>query len=205
MRRVLIQGAVLAAALSILALLPRAPADQRGEAPVPLPAPEGVMPSPPSPITASDLERLKERGLGLPVEGLDPRRLRNNFDEARVGHGHDALDIVAPRGTRVLAVDDGVVVRLFNSVRGGLTVYQFDPTQTFCFYYAHLDGYAPGLAEGASLRKGDPVGYVGTTGNAPPNAPHLHFTIFKLGPEKHWWQGTAINPFSLWSLGNALP
>jgi len=95
----------------------------------------------------------------------------------------------------VRAAAEGNVVKLFQSKAGGLTVYQFDDTQNWCFYYAHLDHYAKGLKEGTLLRKGDVLGYVGTTGDAPPNAPHLHFTIFKLGPEKRWWQGTAIDPY----------
>jgi murein DD-endopeptidase MepM/ murein hydrolase activator NlpD len=101
----------------------------------------------------------------------------------------------------VLAVDDGRVVKLFNSARGGLTVYQFDPTETFCYYYAHLDRYAPGLDEGDSVRRGSLLGFVGTTGNAPKDTPHLHFTIFKLGPDKRWWEGTPINPFPIWVFG----
>lgn len=108
---------------------------------------------------------------------------------------HEALDIPAPRGTPVYAVEDGRVVKLFSSKRGGLTVYQFDPTETYCYYYAHLDRYPKGLREGARIRRGDVVGYVGTTGNAPEQTPHLHFSIFKLGPEKKWWRGAAINPY----------
>jgi murein DD-endopeptidase MepM/ murein hydrolase activator NlpD len=208
LRRVLLQAMVLGAVLSVLALV-RAVERRPDPGAAPAPRARGVTPADgaePNPVTLSDLELLRKRALGLPVEGMDVRQLRNNFGEARTGHEHQALDILAPRGTRVLAVDDGLVVRLFNSVgKGGLTVYQFDPSETFCYYYAHLDGYAPGLAEGARLRKGDPVGFVGTTGNAPPTTPHLHFTIFKLGFEKHWWQGTAVNPFPLWALGTALP
>ncbi len=147
----------------------------------------------------ADLERLRSRDLGLPVAGLKASDLRDDFTDRRGAHAHEALDILAPRGTRVLAVDDGRVVKLFNSARGGLTVYQFDPTETFCYYYAHLDGYAPGLAEGHSLSRGALVGFVGTTGNAPPETPHLHFTVFKLGPEKRWWEGTPINPFPIWA------
>jgi murein DD-endopeptidase MepM/ murein hydrolase activator NlpD len=86
------------------------------------------------------------------------------------------------------------VVKLFNSVPGGLTVYQYDASATFAYYYAHLDGYAVGLAEGQAFKRGDLLGNVGTTGNANPLTPHLHFAIFLLGPEKQWWQGTAINP-----------
>ena len=102
---------------------------------------------------------------------------------------------MAPRGTPVLAVADGRVVKRFSSKPGGLTVYQFDREETFAYYYAHLDGYAPGVREGTQLTRGDVVGYVGSTGNARPDAPHLHFAIFVLGPEKRWWEGTAINPY----------
>jgi murein DD-endopeptidase MepM/ murein hydrolase activator NlpD len=151
------------------------------------------------PADDSDLALLRARSLGLPVEGLTGSQLRDTFADARSGHRHEALDVLAPRGTPVRAVDDGRVVKLFNSVRGGITVYQFDPTETFCYYYAHLDGYAPGLMEGAHLTRGAVVGFVGTTGNAPPNTPHLHFAVFKLGPEKHWWEGTPINPFPIWT------
>jgi murein DD-endopeptidase MepM/ murein hydrolase activator NlpD len=95
----------------------------------------------------------------------------------------------------VLAADEGNVAKLFLSKPGGLTVYQFDGSQTYCYYYAHLDHYAPGLKEGTLLRKGEVLGYVGSSGDASAGAPHLHFTIFKLGPDRHWWQGTAIDPY----------
>ena len=137
------------------------------------------------------------RRLAIPVEGVRAADLRNTFDEGRPGHRHEAIDIPAPRGTRVLAADDGVVAKLFESVPGGLTVYQFDPDQRFAYYYAHLDRYAEGLREGMHLRRGELIGYVGTTGNAPPDAPHLHFAIFRLGPERKWWRGTAINPYPI--------
>ena len=137
------------------------------------------------------------RRLAIPVEGVRAADLRNTFDEGRNGHRHEAIDIAAPRGTRVLAVDDGRLVKLFTSVPGGLTVYQFDPDERFAYYYAHLDRYADGLAEGQLLRRGDPVGTVGSTGNASPNAPHLHFAMHVLGPERAWWKGTPVNPFPL--------
>jgi murein DD-endopeptidase MepM/ murein hydrolase activator NlpD len=120
------------------------------------------------------------------------------FYETRGGNRpHEALDILAPRGTPVLAADDGRIVKLFKSVPGGLTIYQFDPSESFAYYYAHLEGYATGVAEGKQVRRGEVIGYVGTTGNANPATPHLHFAIFVLGPEKRWWQGTAINPYPL--------
>jgi murein DD-endopeptidase MepM/ murein hydrolase activator NlpD len=143
------------------------------------------------------LDRAASASLGMPVAGVDPRKLRSNFAQTRGDHVHEALDIMAPRGTEVRAVAEGNVVKLFNSKPGGLTVYQFDDSGTWCYYYAHLDGYAPGLKEGMRLRKGDLLGYVGSTGDASPTAPHLHFAVFQLGPEKHWWQGTAVDPLPL--------
>ncbi len=131
----------------------------------------------------------------LPIEGLRPRDLSDTFNQGREGHKHEALDILAPRGTPVLAVAAGKIAKLFLSKPGGLTIYQFDEAGAYCFYYAHLDRYEEGLREGDEVLPGQRIGYVGTTGNAPPNVPHLHFTVFQLGPEKRWWQGTAINPY----------
>ena len=134
--------------------------------------------------------------LMIPVEGINANRLIDTFDAARAtGRRHDAIDIMAPKGTRVLAAADGKVVKLFTSVRGGLTIYEFDPTATYTYYYAHLDSYAPGIIEGKLLQRGDLIGFVGSSGDASPEAPHLHFEITLLGPEKHWWQGTSINPY----------
>jgi murein DD-endopeptidase MepM/ murein hydrolase activator NlpD len=90
-----------------------------------------------------------------------------------------------------------VVARLFTSRAGGLTVYEFDPEARYCYYYAHLDGYAAGLHEGQQLRRGEVIGYVGTTGNAPKNTPHLHFALMRLGSDRHWSKGTAVNPYPL--------
>jgi murein DD-endopeptidase MepM/ murein hydrolase activator NlpD len=133
----------------------------------------------------------------VPVQGVTAAQLRDTFNERRDGlRPHEAIDIAAPVGTPVLAADDGRIAKLFLSKPGGLTVYQFDPTGQFAYYYAHLDRYAPGLAAGQSVRRGTVIGYVGVTGNARPEAPHLHFAIFRLGPQKLWWKGEAINPFS---------
>lgn len=133
----------------------------------------------------------------IPVPGVDANQLADTFHEKRGSHAHEALDIPAARGTPVRAAAEGNVAKLFTSKEGGLTVYEFDDSRTFCYYYAHLDHYAAGLREGVLLRRGDVLGYVGTTGNALSNAPHLHFAIFRLGPEKKWWQGTAIDPLPL--------
>jgi peptidoglycan LD-endopeptidase LytH len=144
-----------------------------------------------------ELESSATGRLAMPLADVDPAKLTSNFAEKRSGRAHEALDIMAPRGTPVMAVDQGNVVKLFTSKEGGLTVYQFDDSRTRCYYYAHLDRYAPGLKEGMLLRKGEVLGYVGSTGNASPNASHLHFAVFILGPEKQWWKGTPIDPLPL--------
>ena len=138
----------------------------------------------------------------LPVRGIKPAQLRDTFNDARGGgtRGHQALDIMAPRGTPVLAAVDGHIEKLFDSDNGGLTIYEFDKAQARAYYYAHLDRYAAGLAEGKEVKRGEVIGYVGSTGNASEDAPHLHFAIFELGPEKKWWEGTAIDPFPLLAL-----
>ncbi len=137
-----------------------------------------------------------QRRLAIPVAGVKATDLRDSFDEMRDGtRKHEGIDILAPRNTPVLAVDDGKVEKLFYSQKGGTTAYQFDPTRTYAYYYAHLDAYAPGLVAGQELKRGELIGYVGTTGNAPPETPHLHFQIFRLTPEKHWWEGQAVDPF----------
>ncbi len=134
----------------------------------------------------------------LPVAGVKAAQLVDTYTQSRgAGRSHDAIDIMAPRGTPVYAVEDGRVAKLFLSKPGGITVYQFDPSERLAYYYAHLDGYADGIVEGKQVKRGDLIGYVGSTGNADPNGPHLHFAIFALGPEKSWWQGTAINPYPL--------
>jgi murein DD-endopeptidase MepM/ murein hydrolase activator NlpD len=139
---------------------------------------------------------LAARSLQFPVDGIRPETVRDTFEDGRPGHRHEALDIMAPLGTPVRAVDDGKLVKLFDSKPGGLTIYQFDPAGQLAYYYAHLDRYADGLHEGMQLRRGDLIGYVGTTGNAATVAPHLHFAVFMLGPERQWWKGEAVNPHS---------
>ena len=97
----------------------------------------------------------------------------------------------------VRAVEDGRIAKLFTSEAGGLTIYHFDPSETFAYYYAHLDRYAAGLEEGQRVRRGQVIGYVGSTGNASEDAPHLHFAIFRLTPERQWWKGEPINPYPI--------
>ena len=151
-------------------------------------------------IGADPVEELRRRHLALPLPDLDRGDLRDTFDEMRGGtRRHEALDIVAPRNTPVLAVEDGTVAKLFLSKAGGLTLYQFDPTATYAYYYAHLERYADGVKDGDRVERGQVIGYVGTSGNAPPDAPHLHFAIFKLTDAKRWWQGTALDPYPILS------
>jgi murein DD-endopeptidase MepM/ murein hydrolase activator NlpD len=133
--------------------------------------------------------------IGLPVEGITAANMRDTFDEIHSGHPHEAIDLPAPRGTPVHAVVSGTIRRLFLSRPGGNTIYEFDDTGAYCYYYAHLDRYAEGLREGMRVGRGELIGFVGSTGNAAPESPHLHFTIFELGPEKLWWKGKAINPY----------
>jgi murein DD-endopeptidase MepM/ murein hydrolase activator NlpD len=136
----------------------------------------------------------------VPVQGIKSAQLTDTFYQPRgEQRQHEALDIMAPTGTPVVAVADGKVVKLFHSKPGGLTVYQFDPTGQFAYYYAHLDRYADGIAEGMEVKRGTLIGYVGVTGNSDPNAPHLHFAVVALTPEKQWWKGTPLNPFPLMS------
>lgn len=151
----------------------------------------GVSTGPLDAVPPSAVEQLR-----IPVVGVDPGDLVDSFTDARNrGRVHDAIDIVAARGTPVVAANDGHVVKLFTSVRGGLTVYQFDPQDQVVYYYAHLESYAPGLTEGQVLHRGDLIGRVGSTGNASVEAPHLHFEVGILGPKKRWWHATSINPY----------
>jgi murein DD-endopeptidase MepM/ murein hydrolase activator NlpD len=135
-------------------------------------------------------------GMTPPINGLALTNLQDTFEDFHNGHRHEAIDIMEPRGTPVHAVVPGTIRKLFFSVRGGNTIYQFDETGVYCYYYAHLQRYAAGLREGMRVERGDVIGFVGSTGNADARAPHLHFAIFELGPEKLWWKGTAIDPYA---------
>jgi len=191
MKSLLLLTFAIAAATVSLTIATAAP--ERVAEPAAVKPPAAVTPT----VDASDIEILSRRNLVLPVQGVPASSLIDNFDEGRGKRKHEAIDILAPRGTPVVAVGDGKVAKLFTSAAGGITAYQFDPEQRFIYYYAHLDRYAEGLKEGMELKRGETLGYVGTTGNAPKNTPHLHFTIFRAGPDKKWWKGTAINPYPL--------
>jgi murein DD-endopeptidase MepM/ murein hydrolase activator NlpD len=157
-------------------------------------------------IGADPIAVLRRHDLRLPVDDddLDVDDWKGHFAQRRGGgsRGHEAVDILVPRNTPVVAVEDGTIARLFNSKAGGITVYQFDPTEQFCYYYAHLQRYAAGLRDGQRVSKGDVIGYVGTTGNAPPNTPHLHFAIFQLTDAKRWWEGRPIDPYLVYRDSN---
>ncbi len=138
------------------------------------------------------------RSLTIPVVGIESTSLHDSFNEPRSGgRTHEAIDIMAPRGTPVVSAADGRLLRLHRSKAGGLMVYAADATDQYILMYAHLDHYASGLVEGAPLQKGQLLGFVGTTGNAPANAPHLHFAIARGQPSVRWWSGVAVNPYPL--------
>jgi murein DD-endopeptidase MepM/ murein hydrolase activator NlpD len=142
------------------------------------------------------------RSLIMPVVGVVYSALHDNFSERRGGgRMHEALDMMAPRGTPVVSATDGRLLKLHLSKAGGLMVYAADAKDQFILMYAHLDRYADGLVEGAPVHKGQLLGYVGTTGNASANAPHLHFAIARGEPSVHWWKGVAVDPYPL--LANA--
>jgi murein DD-endopeptidase MepM/ murein hydrolase activator NlpD len=145
---------------------------------------------------------LAENSLEFPVLLLSSVRLQDSFRDPRAAGArtHHALDIMAPRHTPVRAVADGTIAKVSSGGAGGLALYQTDPSGAYCFYYAHLGAYAPGLSEGQPVRRGDVIGYVGTSGNAPESAPHLHFAVFQLRDRKRWWGGRAINPYPLLKL-----
>jgi peptidoglycan LD-endopeptidase LytH len=137
--------------------------------------------------------------LQFPVAGIDSTRLDDTFDDPRDGgvRRHQAIDIMAPRGSAVLAVTDGRVLRLANTSKGGTSLYATDLEERFVYYYAHLDRYHDKVYAGRALTRGDTVGFVGTTGNAPKDVPHLHFQVMRMPPDKKYWIGEPINPYPL--------
>ena len=138
-------------------------------------------------------------GLAIPVLGVKPESLADTYKQARSGgRVHDAIDIMAPHGTPVVAVAPGTVEKLFFSKGGGgVTAYVRSPDRNWMFYDAHLQDYAPGLREGQAVKRGDPIGRVGSTGNASPAGPHLHFAINRVDQGEKWYQGRPVNPYPL--------
>lgn len=173
----------------------------------PTPAPRVVLAGAPTPLGRSAVSEEEAvsyvlgRRLEIPVAGMTMSRLRDTFDEGRDGgRVHRALDILARRGTPVLAADSGRILRVSVNALGGNTIYATDPLGRVVYYYAHLDAYQPGLAAGVTVTRGDTLGFVGTTGNAPKDTPHLHFQVMRMPPDGKYWDGEPINPYPLFLL-----
>jgi murein DD-endopeptidase MepM/ murein hydrolase activator NlpD len=144
----------------------------------------------------NDTEYLKSRALLLPVAGVDASRLEDSFSAARDGERvHRAIDILAPRGTPVLAADDGRIIRMSTNTLGGISMYAVDTYARLVYYYAHMDHYNDAMSAGRTIVKGDTLGFVGTTGNAPENIPHLHFQVMRWPADGKYWNGEPIDPF----------
>lgn len=163
------------------------------------PPPAGGRSSPPStpgaPRVPDDHTALLGRDLLVPVVGVERAKLQDNYSARRGDRIHAAIDIMAPRGTPVVAVSAGVLWKVRSNTLGGRTVYLLDDEQRFVYYYAHLDRYAAETVEGRRVERGAVLGYVGTTGNAPPDVPHLHFQLMKYRGDGRWWDGEPINPY----------
>ena len=144
--------------------------------------------------------------IGYPLAEVKPSELqRSQFNDHRRGHRHHAMDLMRPRGTPVMAVTDGHIQKLYRSKTGGISVYLFDASEEYCFFYAHLDHYAEGLHEGQEVHKGDVIAYVGYTGNAKRNAPHLHFAVSLTGAQRKWSGGIALDAFPMLVIAAATP
>lgn len=153
---------------------------------------------PPTPAGSPSVDAAGSTKLIIPVAGVRPEQLHDTYNEARSeGRVHNAIDIIAPRGTPVLAAADGLIIKLFQSERGGLTAYQLSTDNKMVYYYAHLDHYADGLTEKHFAHQGEEIGYVGDTGNAGPGNYHLHFAIWTITDPQHFWDGNNINPYPL--------
>jgi len=182
---------------------------ERRSIPTPLPVPQefadpeevnsnAAVPAPsPTPLSRST------SGLLIPVVGVRPDQLIDTFTSARSeGRVHDAIDIMAPGGTPVVAATDGEIVKFFDSERGGITIYELTPDKKFVLYYAHLQRRADGISEGMQVKQGTTIGFVGDTGNAGPGNTHLHFSIAAITDPKHFWTGTYLNPFPILKSGS---
>lgn len=167
---------------------------RQAQSPSPILSPTPIVSPSPAPIVVSP----NPGSLLIPVAGVRAEELHDTFDAARSeGRVHDAIDIPAPHGTPVLAAADGTIVKLFQSERGGITIYELSADQKYFYYYAHLDRYADGLAEGQIVKQGATIAYVGDTGNAGAGNYHLHFSIAIASDPKRWWEGVNINPYPL--------
>ena len=157
-----------------------------------------VVPPKATPVVVAQQVVVGPSGLAIPVVGVKAEQLLDTYDQARsAGRRHDAIDIMAAEGTPVIAAADGRIEKLFNSARGGTTIYERSPDGRWVYYYAHLSAYAPGLVEGQNVTRGQVIARVGHTGDASAAGPHLHFAINQMGPSDRWWNGTPINPYPL--------
>jgi peptidoglycan LD-endopeptidase LytH len=179
---------------------PPLPASVRAAQDVPAPDRPLVRPAV-SRTVAPTMGTIPRGNLRVPIDGADVASWKGEFAQRRDGgsRGHEAVDILSPRNTPVHAVTNGTIAKIFESKAGGHTVYQFDADGRLCYYYAHLERYADGLHEGQAVNQGDVIGYVGTSGNAPANTPHLHFAVYQLDAEKRWWKGTPLDPYDVFT------
>jgi peptidoglycan LD-endopeptidase LytH len=182
-----------------------APSLEPTPSPSPLPAASREVPQDPG-LSSTPVAPAEQPGdsfvgqvnLVIPVLGVKPEQLLDTFADARSeGRSHDAIDIAAPAGTPVVAASEGEIVKLFQSDKGGTTIYQLSPDKKLVFYYAHLQRYADGVLEGKYVRQGEVIGYVGDTGNAGAGNYHLHFSIATITDPKRHWDGININPYPL--------
>lgn len=184
-----------------------------GPRPVARPQPEQPQPEQPQPAAQpaaqptpvapspelSDADYLRALAMMVPVAGTAPDRVPDTYGAGRGNRLHEAVDIMAPKGTPVLAAVDGEILRVSSNTLGGNTIYATDVGRRFVYYYAHLDRYADRTRVGERVRQGDVIGYVGTSGNAPANAPHLHFQVMRMINTRQWWEGPPINPHGLFA------
>jgi murein DD-endopeptidase MepM/ murein hydrolase activator NlpD len=162
----------------------------------PDPVPTRTAAPPPSENLSREVAKLRDRHLVIPVAGVPPEKLEDSFTEPRDGERtHYAIDILAPRNTPIVAADDGTILRMSTNTLGGITIFATDPDRQYVYYYAHLDHYDARIHDGQSIKKGEVLGYVGTTGNAPKDVPHLHFQIMKWPSDGKYWIGEPINPY----------
>jgi murein DD-endopeptidase MepM/ murein hydrolase activator NlpD len=166
--------------------------------PAPPPRNELTISADPRTMGAAPAATIDDRSttrLRVPIDGISIESFKGGFSELRGDHLHEGVDIIVPRGTPIHAVQDGTIAKLFFSQFGGVTIYQFEDDGRLCFYYAHLQRYADGLHDGQHVSQGEVIGYVGTSGNAPPGTPHLHFAISELNADRKWWQGRPLDPY----------
>jgi peptidoglycan LD-endopeptidase LytH len=178
--------------------LPESPPAPSGTAVAPVPTGERSTGDTPARDTA--MEMLRERGLLVPVKGISASAIPDSYDAPRDGvRVHNAQDILAKRGTPVLAADDGSILHVGTNALGGKVIWAADQSRRFAFYYAHLDRYAKGLHDGQQLSRGEVIGYVGTTGNSPKDTPHLHFQVVRIVSGMRYSDGPPVNPLPLFT------